>query len=100
MMVTTYIECSTKDLFQFVLIEGTGNVSLYVIQISHSPQWERNIIELTNGQGADHVVDVVSGDYFNKAIHQLSRPQGSVISIQLVFKKNPNVDINIYDLIY
>ncbi|KAM9993339.1 hypothetical protein ACTFIZ_011301 [Dictyostelium cf. discoideum] len=113
----------------WVLIEGTGNVSLYAIQISHSlgaktivltsskekeekvlklgathvinyknsPQWERNIMELTNGQGVDHVVDVVGGDYFNKAI-QVSRPQGHIYSIG--FLKNPKVDINIYDLIY
>ncbi|EAL64027.1 hypothetical protein DDB_G0286859, partial [Dictyostelium discoideum AX4] len=51
-------------------------------------------MELTNGQDVDHVVDVVGGDYFNKAIH-VPRPQGHIYSIGFL-----KVDINIYDLIY
>ncbi|KAN0042718.1 hypothetical protein ACTA71_012641 [Dictyostelium dimigraforme] len=113
----------------WVLIEGTGNVSLYAIQISNSlgaktivltssqekeekvkqlgathvinyrkyPDWQNNVMELTNGKGVDHVVDVVGGDYFNKAI-RVSKPQGHIYSIG--FLKNSKVDLNIYDLIY
>ncbi|KAN0006559.1 hypothetical protein ACTFIU_003272 [Dictyostelium citrinum] len=75
-----------------VLIECTGNDSLYVIRISHSFGATKTIV--ITSQGVDHVVDVIASDYFNKAIHE-SRPQGHIYSIG--FLKNPKVDISIYD---
>ncbi|SKG70870.1 alcohol dehydrogenase [Mycobacteroides abscessus subsp. bolletii] len=86
---------------QSVVIQGTGGVSLFAVQIASAlgahviatsssdeklrkvaelgatdlinyrttPNWEEQVRKLTNGDGADLVIDVVGGEGLNQSVH-------------------------------
>jgi NADPH:quinone reductase-like Zn-dependent oxidoreductase len=98
-----------------VLVQGTGGVSLFALQLAHAlgarpivisssdaklerahalgaaatvnytrtPDWEREVVALTEGRGVDHVVEVVGGANLNRALDAV-RLGGTIAFVGLI----------------
>lgn len=107
-----------------VLVQGTGGVSVYAIQIASAlgakvivtsssdkklekvkslgarevinyvktPKWEEEVLRLTNGQGVQHILEVVGGDGFNSSIKALAI-QGNIYVIGFLDDLISKVDL-------
>ncbi|WP_195694719.1 zinc-dependent alcohol dehydrogenase family protein [Priestia megaterium] len=107
-----------------VLVQGTGGVSVYAIQIAsalgakviatsssneklervkalgakevinyaETPDWEKEVLKLTNGQGVQHILEVVGGEGINRSIEALA-PQGNLYVIGFLNGLEANVDL-------
>jgi NADPH:quinone reductase-like Zn-dependent oxidoreductase len=113
---------------QTVLIEGTGGVSIFGLQIAHAlgaktivtsssdekltrakelgathtinyrttPDWHTEVLNLTNKQGVDHILEVVGGKELQKSINCL-RPEGQISIIGIL--DDFDSTINLFSLI-
>ncbi|WP_259068607.1 zinc-dependent alcohol dehydrogenase family protein [Mucilaginibacter sp. X4EP1] len=63
----------------------------HLINYKRFPNWEDRIMDITNGLGVDHVVEVVGGDHINKSIDAVAL-DGTISIIGLIngFKGNIN----------
>jgi NADPH:quinone reductase-like Zn-dependent oxidoreductase len=100
---------------QTVLIQGTGGVSLFGLQIAaavgatvivtsssdeklarakalgathtinytRTPDWEKEVLALTNDQGVDHILEVVGGPNLARSIKAI-KPQGQITLIGII----------------
>ena len=107
-----------------VLIQGTGGVALFSLQIalmkgataivlsgndeklervkqmgSHfginyvkTPAWEKEVLEITGGKGADHIVEVVGGTNINRSM-QAAAPEGTISAIGLMDSLKAEIDL-------
>ncbi|WP_428331509.1 zinc-binding dehydrogenase [Mucilaginibacter sp.] len=55
----------------------------HLINYRSSPAWESEVLELTNGLGVDHVVEVVGSDHINRSIEVLAL-DGTISLIGLI----------------
>lgn len=111
-----------------VVVQGTGGVSVYAIQIASAlgarviattssdekgervralgakeiinyvktPNWETEVLRLTNGKGAEHILEVVGGDSINHSIEALAL-QGHIYIIG--FLKSMMAEVNLFSLL-
>lgn len=111
-----------------VVVQGTGGVSVYAIQIASAlgarviattssdekgervralgakeiinyvktPDWEKEVLRLTNGRGAEHILEVVGGDSINHSIGALAL-QGHIYIIG--FLKSMMAEVNLFSLL-
>lgn len=111
-----------------VVVQGTGGVSIYAIQIASAlgarviattssdekgekvkalgakdvinyvkhPDWETEVMRLTQGKGAQHILEVVGGDSINHSIDALA-PQGHIYIIG--FLKSMMAEVNLFSLL-
>jgi NADPH:quinone reductase-like Zn-dependent oxidoreductase len=107
-----------------VVIQGTGGVSIFGIQIAHAlgarvivttssdekgekarklgadeiinykatPDWHKVVTKLTNGVGADHILDVVGGDELNKSV-QAAKVRGQISVIGFIEGQTSHLDL-------
>ncbi|MFC7686101.1 NAD(P)-dependent alcohol dehydrogenase [Ureibacillus sp. GCM10028918] len=107
-----------------VLVQGTGGVSVYAIQIASAlgakviatssnneklervkalgakevinyvekPDWEKEVLKLTNGEGVQHILEVVGGAGINRSIKALAT-QGNLYVIGFLDDLYANVDL-------
>jgi NADPH:quinone reductase-like Zn-dependent oxidoreductase len=107
-----------------VLVQGTGGVSVYAIQIAsalgakviatsssneklervkalgakevinyvETPDWEKEVLKLTNGEGVQHILEVVGGVGFNRSIEALAL-QGNIYVIGFLNGLEANVNL-------
>jgi NADPH:quinone reductase-like Zn-dependent oxidoreductase len=67
-----------------------------VINYVTTPDWEQEVLRLTNGEGAHHILEVVGGDSINKSIDAVAL-QGNIYVIG--FLKNMMADVNLFSLL-
>jgi NADPH:quinone reductase-like Zn-dependent oxidoreductase len=109
---------------QTVLVEGTGGVSIFALQLAvaagarvivtsssdeklarakalgaadgvnyvRHPEWERQVVELTSGRGANVIIEVVGGDNVRHAAAALAR-NGHIALIGLIEGLSLTADI-------
>jgi NADPH:quinone reductase-like Zn-dependent oxidoreductase len=109
---------------QTVLVEGTGGVSIFALQLAvaagarvivtssrdeklerakalgaadvvnytRHPDWERRVMELTSGRGANVIIEVVGGDNVRHAVNALAR-NGHIALIGLIEAFSLTADI-------
>src|SRR5215510_2645679 len=109
---------------QTALVEGTGGVSLFALQLAvaagarvivtsssdeklarakalgaadgvnyvRHPDWERQVVELTSGRGANVIIEVVGGDNVRHAVAALAR-NGDIALIGLIEGLSLTADI-------
>ena len=68
----------------------------YVINYAENPDWEKEVLKLTNGEGAQHILEVVGGDNLNKSIEAVAL-QGNIYVIG--FLKNMMAEVNLFTLL-
>jgi NADPH:quinone reductase-like Zn-dependent oxidoreductase len=100
---------------ELVLIQGTGGVSLFALQIAialgarvivtsssdeklerartlgatatinyrQHPEWEHEVVRLSDGRGADHVIEVVGGENLNRSLRAV-RMSGTIAFVGLI----------------
>jgi NADPH:quinone reductase-like Zn-dependent oxidoreductase len=122
------VEQGKLNAKQTVLIEGTGGVSLFGLQIAYAlgaktivtsssdeklaraktlgathiinyrttPEWHKTVLDLTNKQGVDHILEVVGGKELQKSINCL-RPEGEISIIGIL--NDFDSTINLFSLI-
>lgn len=44
----------------------------HLINYKSVPQWEKEVLKITNGRGANHIVEVVGSDHINKSIEAVA----------------------------
>jgi NADPH:quinone reductase-like Zn-dependent oxidoreductase len=54
-----------------------------LINYKKQPEWEVDVLNLTNGKGVDHIVEVVGGDHINKSIEAVAM-DGTISVIGLI----------------
>lgn len=111
-----------------VLVQGTGGVSIYAIQIASAlgarvivttssdakgervkklgakeiinyvktPDWEKEVLRLTNGKGAQHIIEVVGGSSMNRSIDAVAL-QGNIFVVG--FLESMMAEINLFSLL-
>lgn len=111
-----------------VLVQGTGGVSIYAIQIASAlgarviattssdekgervkalgaheiinyvktPNWEEEVLRLTDGKGVQHLLEVVGGDSINHSINAIA-PQGYIYIVG--FLKSMMAEVNLFALL-
>ncbi len=67
-----------------------------VINYVENPDWEKNVLELTNGEGVQHILEVVGGDSLNKSLEAVAL-QGNIYIIG--FLKNMMAEVNLFTLL-
>lgn len=109
---------------QSVLVQGTGGVSLFGIQIAkmlgasvyvtsrdddklerakalgatglinsvRHPQWAAKVLELTGGNGVDHILDVIGGDALGQSVQAVA-DEGRITSIGFLGSGTGTFDI-------
>ncbi|HEY4072404.1 MAG TPA: NAD(P)-dependent alcohol dehydrogenase [Herbaspirillum sp.] len=122
------IETGHLKAGQTVLVQGTGGVSLFGMQIAQAhgakvivtsrddaklertkalgasgfintrttPAWAARALELTNGQGVDHILDVMGGDSLQQSLDAVA-PEGRITCIG--FLQGANVNFNVIPLL-
>lgn len=91
---------------QTVVLQGTGGVSLFAAQIAvlsgarviltsssdEKPDWAKEVLRLTGGAGADHVLDVGGGATLSQSLKALAHAgQLTIIGILGGFDSPPDV---------
>lgn len=111
-----------------VLVQGTGGVSIFAIQIASAlgaevivtsssdeklekakelgaskfinykkyPDWEKEVQKITNGNGVEHIIEVVGGSSIGKSIDALAF-QGNIYVIG--FLENMEANVNLFSLL-
>jgi NADPH:quinone reductase-like Zn-dependent oxidoreductase len=109
---------------QTVLVQGTGGVSVFAVQIASAlgakviatssrdenlakvktlgawegvnykkhPDWEKKVLELTDGRGVDQLLDVVGGDGLNQSV-AATRVGGHISQIGFLAGQTANLDL-------
>lgn len=67
-----------------------------VINYVTTPDWEKEVLRLTNGEGVQHILEVVGGDSINKSIDAVAL-QGNIYVIG--FLKNMMAEVNLFSLL-
>lgn len=67
-----------------------------VINYVTTPDWEQEVLRLTNGKGAEHILEVVGGDSINRSIEALAL-QGHIYIIG--FLKSMMAEVNLFTLL-
>ena len=67
-----------------------------VINYVKTPDWEKEVLKLTDGKGAQHILEVVGGDSINRSIDALAL-QGNIYVIG--FLKSMMADVNLFSLL-
>lgn len=67
-----------------------------VINYVDIPNWEEEVMKLTNNQGAQHILEVVGGDSINRSINALAL-QGRIYVVG--FLKSMYAKVNLFDLL-
>lgn len=67
-----------------------------VINYVNTPDWEQEVLKLTDGKGANHILEVVGGDSINKSIDALAL-QGHIYIIG--FLKSMMAEVNLFSLL-
>ena len=65
----------------------------HLINYNHTPNWENKVAELTNGKGADHIVEVVGGSNVNKSIRAAAF-EGTISLIGLIGGLSGEINTN------
>lgn len=67
-----------------------------VINYVKTPDWEKEVLKLTDGKGAQHILEVVGGDSINRSIDALAL-QGNIYVIG--FLKSMMAEVNLFSLL-
>lgn len=67
-----------------------------VINYVKTPDWEKEVLKLTNGKGAEHILEVVGGDSINRSIEALAL-QGHIYIVG--FLKSMMAEVNLFALL-
>jgi NADPH:quinone reductase-like Zn-dependent oxidoreductase len=67
-----------------------------VINYVKTPDWEQEVLKLTDGKGAQHILEVVGGDSINRSIEALAL-QGHIYIIG--FLKSMMAEVNLFTLL-
>lgn len=67
-----------------------------VINYVDTPNWEDEVMRLTNNEGAQHILEVVGGDSINRSINALAL-QGHIYVVG--FLKSMIAEVNLFDLL-
>jgi NADPH:quinone reductase-like Zn-dependent oxidoreductase len=118
------IEMGRLKPSEFVLIQGTGGVSLFGLQFasavgarpivlsssdrkldkarglgavaginySRTPEWESTVLDLTEGRGVEHVLEVVGGNNLNRSL-KILRPGGQISTVGMLESPNASLDL-------
>jgi NADPH:quinone reductase-like Zn-dependent oxidoreductase len=62
-----------------------------LINYKNQPDWEVEVLNLTNGKGVDHIVEVVGGDHINKSIEAVAL-DGTISVIGLINGLTGNIN--------
>ncbi|HEY0428600.1 MAG TPA: NAD(P)-dependent alcohol dehydrogenase [Pyrinomonadaceae bacterium] len=108
-----------------VLIQGTGGVSIFLLQLVHAigglpivissndeklsrakdlgavgainyktlPDWDKEVLDLTEGRGVDHVMEIVGGENLNRSLKAV-KISGSISFIGLLGGFDGNINTN------
>ncbi|MFP3668847.1 NAD(P)-dependent alcohol dehydrogenase [Priestia sp. SIMBA_032] len=111
-----------------VLVQGTGGVSVYAVQIAsalgakviatsssneklervkalgakevinyaETPDWEKEVLKITEGKGVNHILEVVGGQSINRSIEALAL-QGHIYIIG--FLESMMAEVNVFSLL-
>lgn len=63
----------------------------HLINYKQVPDWEKEVLNITNGQGVDHVVEVVGGDHINRSIEVVAM-DGTISVIGLIGGSRGNIN--------
>lgn len=83
---------SSDEKAEKVRALGASDVINYV----KKPDWVKEVLNLTNGEGAQHILEVVGGDNLNQSI-EAAALQGNIYVIG--FLKNMTAEINLFTLL-
>lgn len=67
-----------------------------IINYVKTPNWEDEVLRLTDGKGVQHILEVVGGDSINHSINAIA-PQGHIYIIG--FLKSMMADVNLFALL-
>ncbi|WP_232510136.1 zinc-dependent alcohol dehydrogenase family protein [Paenibacillus crassostreae] len=67
-----------------------------VINYGKTPDWEKEVLKLTNGNGADHILEVVGGESINRSIEAVAM-QGNIYVIG--FLGGMMAEVNLFALL-
>lgn len=63
----------------------------HLINYKQVPDWEKEVLNITNGLGVDHVVEVVGGDHINRSIEVVAM-DGTISIIGLIGGSRGNIN--------
>jgi NADPH:quinone reductase-like Zn-dependent oxidoreductase len=63
----------------------------HLINYRQVPNWEKEVLNITNGRGVDHVVEVVGGDHINRSIEVVAT-DGTISVIGLIGGSRGNIN--------
>lgn len=70
--------------------------AIATINYKKVPDWDEHIIELTNGKGVDHVIEVVGGEHLNRSLNAV-KLSGTICFIGLI--EGLRAPINTYQFV-
>lgn len=70
--------------------------AIATINYKRVPNWDEHIIELTNGKGVDHVIEVVGGEHLNRSLNVV-KLSGTICFIGLI--EGLRAPINTYQFV-
>jgi NADPH2:quinone reductase len=82
----TFVTVGSQEKADFCTALGAERAYLYKTQ-----DWEQQVLQDTQQQGVDLILDMVAGDYLNKDLN-CAKPQGMVIVIALLGGRFANID--------
>ena len=82
----TFVTVGSQEKADFCIDLGAEKAYLY-----KSQDWEQLVLQDTQQQGVDLILDMVAGDYLNKDL-SCAKPQGMVIVIALLGGRFANID--------
>jgi NADPH:quinone reductase-like Zn-dependent oxidoreductase len=121
---TALVEDGQLQPGETVLVQGTGGVSIFGLQIAKAlgarviatsssdaklkrlqslgsdgginyiatPKWDKAVLDLTNGRGVDHVIEIAGGESLQQSIHAI-RTGGHIAVIGYLNNKVAPVDV-------
>ena len=119
-----YFETGKLTPGQTVVVQGTGGVALFGLQIAraigarviitsrdpaklaramalgawkgidttHQPDWDKAVLEMTEGRGADHILEIIGGDNLIRSVRAVM-PGGRISLIGLLASLQITADI-------
>lgn len=82
----TFVTVGSQEKADFCTSLGADKTYLYKTQ-----DWEKLVLQDTQQQGVDLILDMVAGEYLNKDL-SCAKPQGTVIVIALLGGRFANID--------